>query len=726
MTAPARILLHATPPPAPLAMPTQALSRGPARLYRWPGWRTAMARLVAFGGAAALAVAGYVEMSLVFGNESSTPLQALLLTLFTITFAWIAFSATQALAAAFVAPRPRDEDDGSPATGRTVLVMPVYNEDPAATAAALYAMCEGLARKPGAFEVFILSDTRDPEVWVQETACHDWLRSEIGPRIPIWYRRRVDNAGRKAGNLREFVERWGARYDYMLVLDADSLMAPETIRQMARRMEADPRLGILQTSPTLIGGDTVFARLQQFASRLYGPIISRGVAAWQGRDGNYWGHNAMIRVRAFADHCGLPDLQGRKPFGGHVLSHDFVEAALIRRGGWDVRMDPDIGGSWEGSPPSLLDLAARDRRWAQGNLQHVKVLSARGLSLASRAHFMIGIGAYLMSPIWLALLLTGALLTGQSLINERDYFPDGLQLFPEWPVFDAERMLRLFWVSMALLLAPKIIGAVRAMLIARLRRGFGGAARIALGAATEIILSALYAPVLMSIQARQIWEILSGRDSGWSAQSREGGGMSWREAFVRHWRQVAAALLVAAPAVWFAPEQAVWFAPVFIGLAAAPALSRLSGSRLIGRRLFMLFTPEDRMPPASARRARAAKAALDEVAGISLIDLARHPTLRARHVATLHDGACDMAGAGMTEPADAARLAVITARAKIEAADDATTSLGWLSPAETAALVGSPSLMSRWSQTARQTAQQTGTQTERQTERQTGQQTGRR
>jgi membrane glycosyltransferase len=208
----------------------------------------------------------------------------------------------------------------------------------------------------------------------------------------------------------------------MLVLDADSLMTGECIVRLAIAMEADPDAGIIQTLPLIINRNTFFARLQQFAAKVYGPVIATGLSAWMGRDGNYWGHNAIIRTAAFAAHAGLPDLRGKPPLGGHILSHDFVEAALIRRAGWRVYMLPDLGGSYEESPPSLIDLAARDRRWCQGNLQHMRVITAKGLKLPSRQHFATGIMGYLASPFWLFQLIVGIALVLQTTYIRPEYF----------------------------------------------------------------------------------------------------------------------------------------------------------------------------------------------------------------------------------------------------------------------------------------------------------------
>ncbi|MCA8881848.1 MAG: glucans biosynthesis glucosyltransferase MdoH [Rhodobacteraceae bacterium] len=677
--------LHATPTEATLEMPTQSLSSAPraAPIHQVPG--VYAARLVAFGGAALLTWYGYTEMTRVFGNETSTPLQGLLLALFTITFGWIALSATQGIAALFAPRWAQVEAPGRLPKGRTAILMPVYNEDPSATCAALQAMGEGLADLGvgEAFEIFVLSDTTDPRVWVRETACFAHLREALSGVTPVWYRRRPRNIGRKAGNLRDFVERWGARYDYMIVLDADSLMAPRTILRMAQRMDAAPRLGILQTVPVLFGGTTVFARIQQFAGRLYGPVIARGVSAWQGLDGNYWGHNAIIRVGAFAACCGLPELPGRMPFGGHVLSHDFVEAALIRRGGWEVRMDTDLGGSWEGSPQTLLDLAARDRRWAQGNLQHIKVVGARGLKFSNRAHFLIGIGSYLMSTIWLALLITGAALTAQSLIYEREYFGDTPQLFPNWPVFDAKRMIWLLALSMALLFLPKMMGVARAIARPRIRKAFGGGRRILAGAGIEVVLSALYAPILMLFQVQQVMEIFLGRDSGWSAQSRDAATMSWRQAFTKHWLHWLVGLAASAAVLWFAPAQLVWVIPVLLGLVLSPVLSRASGTPATAPIFRFLRIPEDINPPAAARRAAALRPALRCVAEVTPAILLSSPDLLQKHLSS--------------EPTDGTEgrrsLDRITARAKIAEAESAEEAVSWLTRSELIALLGNPDLL---------------------------------
>ena len=246
----------------------------------------------------------------------------------------------------------------------------------------------------------------------------------------------------------------------MVILDADSLMTGEALVQLVAAMEAHPQVGLIQTLPLVVNRHTLFARAQQFAARVYGPVIAAGVAYWHRGDSSYWGHNAIIRTRAFIAHAGLPDLPGQPPFGGPILSHDFVEAALLRRAGWKVYLVPEITGSYEESPPSLLDFADRDRRWCQGNLQHSRLLTARGLYWLSRLHLVLGIMSYLASPIWLLFIILGLLLALQAHFLRPEYFPQEFALFPTWPVFDPERAVRLFSGTMGVLLAPKLFGYV--------------------------------------------------------------------------------------------------------------------------------------------------------------------------------------------------------------------------------------------------------------------------
>ena len=407
----------AMPPEAPLGMPAQDLSYNPGRLARGGiAGAVLYARFILIAVTIGVTTYGVYQMLQVVRFASMTLLQGTMIFFFAVSLGWIAFAAGSVVAGASKRRDPDASDQDTSALSLTALVMPIYNEDPTRTAAALQAMGEALHDIDAhrGFEIVILSDSTSADAWIRETLCVDRLRGALGGVMPVWYRRRWQNTARKAGNLEDFVTRWGGRYDHMIVLDADSLIEAPALKTLVQAMRADPKLGILQTAPQLIGATTLFGRLQQFAACVYGPVITRGLAAWSGDSGNYWGHNAIIRVAAFAQHCGLPRLEGRKPFGGFVLSHDFVEAALMRRGGWKVRMATDCGGSWEESPPSLIDIAIRDRRWAQGNLQHMKIIGSAGLRFISRLHLGVGIMSYLSSPLWLLMLGIGFALAVQS------------------------------------------------------------------------------------------------------------------------------------------------------------------------------------------------------------------------------------------------------------------------------------------------------------------------
>jgi membrane glycosyltransferase len=417
-------------------------------------------------------------------------------------------------------------------------------------------------------------------------------------------------------------------------------------------------------------------------------VISRGLAAWSGDSANYWGHNAIIRVQAFAQSCGLPQLEGRKPFGGHVLSHDFVEAALMRRAGWKVRMTTDCGGSWEESPPSLIDVAVRDRRWAQGNLQHMKIIGAGGLSFASRMHLGIGIMSYLSSPLWLVMLCIGFALAIQSHLIRPEYFNHDFQMFPTWPRFNVELMMALFWFSMVILLVPKFLGLLRALLSRRLRRGGGGVIGLSASFLFEVVLSALYAPVLMLSQSRHVFEIFMGRDSGWKPQRRDDGGTSWGEALRYHMRDTLIAAMTAAILWFLSPPLLAWVSPALLGLLIAIPLSRASGSRAIGgalSRLGLLRTPEEVDVPPLVRRRTELVAQARALPEDGLRYLARNREARLAHV----EG-------NLPRPADPPGQPdpnAFTARQKLLDAHSLEEALGWLTRIERVEVAGSEQLL---------------------------------
>lgn len=680
------------PAEAPLRMAAQDLRYKPSRRSRTrSGAAVLYARFILIATTAGVSTYGIYQMLQVVRFASMTLLQGLMIFFFAVSLGWIAFAAGSVLAGA---SRRRDPLPPAPAddVSLTALVMPIYNEDPVRTMAALQAMAEAL-EAVGAhhrFEIVVLSDSTDADSWVRETAAIDLLRRSLTPVMPVWYRRRWRNVARKSGNVEEFVSRWGGRYDHMIVLDADSLIAAPTLVRLARAMQADPALGILQTAPQLIGARTVFGRLQQFAACVYGPVITRGLAAWSGDSGNYWGHNAIIRMTAFAQSCGLPVLKGRTPFGGHILSHDFVEAALMRRAGWKIRMAADCGGSWEESPPSLIDVAVRDRRWAQGNLQHMKIVAAAGLSFTSRLHLGIGIMSYLSSPLWLLMLGVGFALAVQSHLIRPEYFNHDFQLFPTWPRFDIELMMTLFWFSMAVLLIPKILGLVRALLSRRIRRGCGGVIGVAASFLLEAILSALYAPILMLVQSRHVFEVFMGRDSGWKPQRRDSGGTTWSDAWHFHKRHLLFSCMTAVIVYFLSPSLLAWVSPALLGLLLAVPLSRASGSEPLGQalsRLALLRTPEEFQTPPLVARRRELIANAHALPEDGLRYLARNREARLTHI----DGNL----ARPRDPRGSPDPHVFTAEQKLIDARSLEEVLQWLTPIEQVEVAGDARLLNQ-------------------------------
>lgn len=561
---------------------------------------TGVSRLLLVVGTGLLAAYGVVEMYGVLGSGGVTFLQWLFLVLFSISFARIAFTACQA-ALGFLRRLRADlrrqyRRDRAPLSFRTAILMPVYNEDATTVAAALAAMANGLTgHQPGRFDIFVLSDSNRPDNWITEEMVFAELISGADDGCSIYYRHRHQNTERKAGNIADWVRRWGGGYEAMLVLDADSLMEPETIIEMTRRLQADPGLGILQTLPSIVRGRSLYGRLQQFANRCYGPIFGNGFAAWHGRNSNFWGHNAIIRTAAFAGAAGLPLLSGKPPFGGAILSHDFIEAALIRRAGWGVRLDTDLPGSYEDAPPSLLDTLVRDRRWCQGNLQHSRFLFVCGLTAPSRLHLLSGIMSYLSAAVWFVLIIVGLVIAVQVAVTDPEYFA-GPSLFPIWPTFDRERAIDLFIVSMAVVVAPKMFGWLSAIVNPRRMLRFGGPFALSGSVVLEIFLSALYAPIMMVAQTEIIRQLLTGKAGDWVPQRRGDGWVSFADAFRAHRWHVLVGGGMALLASQLNPDLFFWLLPITAGLILAAPLSWVSGSRRVGgllQRLGLLRTPEE-------------------------------------------------------------------------------------------------------------------------------------
>lgn len=559
---------------------------------------------------------GAVLMSHVLGLEDGRALDLAVLVVFTVSFAWISLSfwasvigfLLHVLGRHPVTLQRRFPASGpsTPLRARTAILMPIYNEDPQQAFGRVISTYRSLMAtgQLDAFDFFVLSDTRDEAIARRELVLWMELRAALDAGSRLFYRRRPLNVGRKAGNIVDWLDMYSRRYEHMVVLDADSVMSGDTIVRLATLMEANPKTGIIQTLAQSVGRETLFARTLQFASRLYGSFSAAGHSFWQLNDANYYGHNAIIRTSAFAEHCRLPVLPGAAPLGGEILSHDFVEAAFIRRGGWHVWLLPDLDGSFEQVPSNLLDYAARDRRWVQGNLQHGRLIGSPGLRPISRLHLGMGILGYAASPLWLLLLmLSGAVMIGHELQGPV-YFGAERTLFPLWPSDRAVEVQSLLGLTALLLFGPKVLALVATLASRRQVRRFGGSLALLASAAVELFASMLMAPVMMLIHTEFIARILCGRAVDWTAQARDDRGVSWSVAVRRHAWHMGIGVAALSILWWGAPAYLPWVSPVIVGLLAASPFTVVTSWRRSGlwaRSWGLLVTPEEREPPGELR-----------------------------------------------------------------------------------------------------------------------------
>jgi membrane glycosyltransferase len=542
-----------------------------------------------------------------------------LLILFGILFGWISAGFWTGLMGAFVlvrgpghSPLARGVANASllplDATTRTAIVMPICNEHVptvfgglAATIASLHATGEA-----SNFDVYILSDTNDPDTRAAEQAAWSDLAARLaaGARddanaLRLHYRWRQRRTQRKAGNVADFCRRWGRGYRYMVVLDADSIMTGECLTTLVRMMEAHPDSGVIQTAPRAVGHETFHARVQQFCTRAYGPLFTAGMRFWQLGESHYWGHNAILRIAPFIEHCALAPIAGTGSLSGGILSHDFVEAALLRRAGWKVWVAEEVEGSYEQVPPNLLAELQRDRRWCHGNLQNSRLMFEPGLHPVHRTAFLTGVLAYASSPLWLAFLLLSTLLFARHAGADPAYFVEPNQLFPIWPSANLKLMLTLFGLTGLLLLAPKALSLFAIVARGEAKR-FGGIGRLFSSALIEFTHSLLLAPVRMLFHTQFVLAALTGWRLDWKSPPRDDAATGWDEALRRHGAHTLLALLWIAAIVASSEGFAWWLSPILLGLLAAIPLSvwgsRVASGRALRRR-GMLLTPEEMRRP---------------------------------------------------------------------------------------------------------------------------------
>ena len=569
-----------------------------------PAWKAAASRrrtaLVAIVFASTAVAAG-----MLFYTQAASSVHPALhfiqLLIFVVLFGWV----TAGFVTAMMGFRVQSHPDQhalpfaalDPSTlsldARTAIIMPICNEPVTPVFAGLRATCESLAMSAaaGLFDVYVLSDTYDPDMRLQELAAWSALREQLGDRCRLYYRLRQRRTRRKAGNVADFCRRWGRNYRYMVVLDADSVMTGEAITTLVGMMEAHPKAGIIQTAPRACGVQTLHARLQQFAGRVAGRLFTAGMQFWQLGESHYWGHNAIIRVEPFMKHCALDLLPGQGGLSGEILSHDFVEAALMRRAGYHIWLTTDLEGSYEQQPSNLMEELQRDRRWCQGNLMNFRLITEPGFQTVHRAMLFTGAMSYVSAPLWLCFLLVSLSLrllepqTSTALI---------------FPWLGISSTLEVLWtITLTLLFLPRAMAVVAIMKHGE-QAAYGGSAALVKSAVLEAILSALQAPIRMVAHTMFVITALTGLNLEWKSPMREAQSVQWREALHR-FMPVMATVALTLLAIFLSHRNAVWWLlPVGLPLLlAVPITVFTSESRwgLFLRHKHWLLTPEERTTP---------------------------------------------------------------------------------------------------------------------------------
>jgi membrane glycosyltransferase len=654
-----RVMTRAAAPGAAPANGTpRTRAASPARPAR--PWARAATRRRLFLGALVLIPSGIASgfMLDVLPRQGETLLETAIVVCFGVLFGWISIGFWTAVAG-FVTQLRRhakfritdlpDEAAMRPIGPevRTAIVMPICEEPVARVFGGLRAIYRSVERTGALdhFDFFVLSDTSDPQTWIEEEeAWFEWCRA-IGRFDKVYYRRRRSRVERKSGNIADFCRRWGRAYRYMVVLDADSLMAGPTVARLVALMEAHDNVGLIQTVPVSVNRRSLFARVQQFASRVYGPLFAAGMHFWQLGEGHYWGHNAIIRIAPFMEHCGLPRLPGKQPLGGEILSHDFVEAALLGRAGWAIWLAYDLPGSYEEPPSSLLEELKRDRRWCQGNLQHLRLLFTAELYGAHRALFLNGVLAYVSALLWFCLLSLSTILAIREAVREPDYFPAGRSLYPDWPLWRPDWALWLLAVTAAILFLPKVLSVVLVLVRERTARGFGGTVRFCASVVLEILISSLLAPIRMVFHTKFVLTNLLGRTVSWRSTERGDAETTWREAVRHHGPSTLVASAWGLAVYWLSPDYFWWLTPVVAALLIAVPLSVLAsrvGLGELARRHRLFLTPEEESPPpelqdlaTSMEEGSAVPGAAQPLAGDSFVRAVVDPVVNALHCGLL-------------------------------------------------------------------------------------------
>lgn len=576
-------------------------------LYYWAEWR----RVLFFTFNLILTSTLTLLMADLLWRIDLDYMKILFLTLFFILMWQVSLGFIHALFGLFALPKKGkfdhitmtiDDNAENTPLASTAILIPIYNEDTKRVYDGIKTLYLSLKETEYSnfFDIFILSDSNDPNKYVMEETSWIELCHQLNAFGDIHYRRRENNFHKKAGNISNFCRSWGKNYRYMICLDADSIMSGASMVKLVRIMEKNPGTGICQTAPAIVRGETGFARMLQFASNFYGPLFQSGLNFWQQGKGNFWGHNAIIRIAPFMEHCALPRLPGKEPLGGKILSHDFVEAALMQKAGWAVWLAYDVGDSYEESPPNLIEYAKRDRRWCQGNLQHTWLLLSKGIPWVNKIHFFNGIMSYVGSLIWFVSLIMSTIIIFE--IHKSDLSIIPVLSFAKFIKFSVtEEALFIFILTMVLLISPKLLSIIYNLVrFPGSNLKFGGTLKIIFSIICEIVLSTLIAPVLMLLNSKFVIFTLLGRGIGWNPQQRKAkDGISTSTAIRVHGFHTLLGIIWAIFAYLINIVFFWWLSPITFSLILSIPISIILSKNYIGiffKKHGIFLTPSEVMP----------------------------------------------------------------------------------------------------------------------------------
>ncbi len=552
-------------------------------------------RWLFFGLTSAICLIAALLMASLLTGGGWTAIKVVIFILFLVLMAQVAYGVTLASFGYYILCHRPDplrisqtipNSDTRAPLSKTAIIIPIFNEDVGRVFQGVRVMYESLQRtgSADAFDFFILSDSTDSNHWIEEEKTWIELCKQTNAFGRIFYRNRRVKLNHKSGNVADFCRRWGADYRYMIVLDADSVMSGDVFVKLVSLMDCNPAAGIIQTAPQMVLGRSLYSRVQQFAACVYGPLFTAGANFWQLDGGNYWGHNAIVRLKPFMEYCALPELPRIGAFGGRILSHDTVEAAFMRSAGYEVWFAYDLDGSYEEGPPDLIAGLSRDRRWCQGNMQHILVLLTRKLRAANRFHLVIGILSYASAPLWLGFIVLNSIAALASNHHSPNAVKSGV----------------LFAYVMALLLAPKVLGFMRVAKQPDLSNACSGCKKLLAGVMVETFFSMLLAPILMMFYTKFVAASVTGWHTKWGKQNRGEERPGWKAVAIVCGGQTLIAVIVAWLLHYYAPVLLPWLSPILAGLILSIPFSRLTSSVELGekalRRGLFLIPPESKPP----------------------------------------------------------------------------------------------------------------------------------